>query len=88
MVQELSTTLPIGPHSYHIHRSPNATLQPYLAKRLHGFDIDYIPTARIDWTEQTFKKHDLESVCRNYEENDDVWTRDFLPRMSNHPRTS
>jgi hypothetical protein len=80
MASQNSLTLTIGAHSYYIHKSPKATLPPRLTRQLYGEDLEYIPTTAIEWTQNTFSRHDLEDTCRCYEETDDVWSRDFLWR--------
>lgn len=78
MASQSSLTLTIGAHTYYIHKSPRATLPSRLTRQLYGEDLDYIPTTAIEWTQNTFSRHDLEDTCRGYEEKDDVWSRDFL----------
>lgn len=75
-----SFPLSIGAHTYYIYKVPKATLSAHLTRKLYGFDIDYIPTTAIEWTRSDFSKYDLESTCRDYQEKDDVWSRDFLSR--------
>lgn len=55
-----------------------ASLKLHLTAITSKFDQDFVPVTAIFWHKSSFVKNDLEDVCRRYEEEDDVWCRNFL----------
>ena len=80
MATKTNPLLSIGSNSYCLQPQPAAILPKQHATKLSTFDQKYIPITVIEWDKPTFSKNDLASVCVDYEENDDVFCRDFLSR--------
>lgn len=54
------------------------SLKSQISSSVARFTQSFIAVTSIAWAESTFAKDDLENVCRRYEDEDDVWGRDFL----------
>lgn len=83
MAKEQSPFLTLGKVTYYIlFDSPAGVLPPSTVDQIARLDEDLIPATAIEWTGTSFGPSDLESVRREFETRDDVWSADFLSRES------
>lgn len=54
------------------------SLRPQLSHKLRKFRQKFVAVTGVAWDKPTFVKDELEHVCHQYEETDDVWSRSFL----------
>ena len=78
MASHFSPLYSIGEQSYYIQPGHQATLPKHQLRKLQLFDTDLISVTVINWDSRNFSRHDLDTVCNQYQKEDDVWSRSFL----------
>ena len=70
--------LSIEHKSYYIQSDPKTTLSPSLVGGCETSNSPFVLATAIDWSQSSFNSHDLETICQDFSEKDDVWCRSFL----------
>lgn len=85
MAHDSDSFISFGKENYFIpFGSKIGCLPPHLVARLARFSEDIIPTTVIEWSEKPFGPTDLETICKHFQDADDVWSSSFLSRESLH----
>lgn len=77
MATSLYKTITIDGENYLLTPS-KASLKSRLIARAGNFQEDFIAITAISWDKPKFAKNNLEDVCHQFEQIDDVWCRHFL----------